>query len=52
VRDDVVRGGVLVPSLAGPLKLTGLLHGLLDLSFALDDLESKAHRDVPPDMAV
>jgi len=43
MRDDVVRRGVLVPGLAGALKLTGVLDGLLDLSFAFDDLKRKTH---------
>ena len=49
---DVVQSGVLVPGLAGTLKLTGVLDGLPDLLLGFDDLEGKTHRHVPSDMAV
>ena len=48
----MVQLGVLVPRLARAVELAGVLDGLLDLVFGLDDLKGETHRYVPADVAV
>lgn len=44
--------GVLVPLRASTVELAAVLHRLLDLVLGFDDLEGKAHRGVPSDVAM
>lgn len=48
----MVQLGIPVPRLASAVELAGVLDGLLDLVFGLDDLEGETHRYVPADVAV
>jgi hypothetical protein len=48
----VVQLGIPVPRLASAVELAGVLDGLLDLVFGLDDLEGETHRYVPANVAV
>lgn len=43
IDNNVVQLGVLVPRLASAVELAGVLDGLLDLVFGLDDLQGEAH---------